>query len=216
MSIGNLPDAAFLDLLGNVWTVVKADMSKYPGVSAQDLTDLDSAKTAFGTTLPAHQAAQAAARSATQAKDADRATGDAILRKIVNVAKAAGASEAAMAALGLPSGSGKAPSHATFPKGTVDTSKRLQHLISWFDNETPENKRKPVGVTGCEIWVKLDGPPPTDQSECQFLTVDSATPYLAEYTGADGGKIAHYMLRWRYRDGSTSAWSETVSATITA
>lgn len=32
---------------------------------------------------------------------------------------------------------------------------------------------------------------------------------------ADGGKMAHYMLRWRMRDGSTGAWGETVSATIT-
>ena len=41
------------------------------------------------------------------------------------------------------------------------------------------------------------------------------TPYVAEYDGADAGKMAHYMLRWRMRDGSTTAWAETVSATIT-
>lgn len=37
-----------------------------------------------------------------------------------------------------------------------------------------------------------------------------------EYIGADGGKMAHYLLRWRMRYGSTTAWGETVRATITA
>ena len=80
----------------------------------------------------------------------------------------------------------------------------------------------PYGVTpaelaalGADIYVKLDGPPPTDASQCTFLTTDSKTPYMAEYDGSDAGKMAHYMLRWRMRDGTTGAWGETVSAPIT-
>ena len=73
-----------------------------------------------------------------------------------------------------------------------------------------------AGAMGVEIWCKLDGPPPTDEKDCTFLTLDAFTPYLATYPGGDGGKIAHYMLRWRLRDGATLAWGETVSATITA
>jgi len=68
---------------------------------------------------------------------------------------------------------------------------------------------------GCEIWVKLDGPPPTDEKDCSFLTLDSAPPYLAEYDGAQAGKMAHYMMRWRMRDDSVGACGETVSATVT-
>ena len=33
---------------------------------------------------------------------------------------------------------------------------------------------------------------------------------------AGGGETAHYMLRWRYKDGSAGPWSETVIATIGA
>ena len=65
------------------------------------------------------------------------------------------------------------------------------------------------------IPQKLDGPPPVDETQCTFLTLDSKTPYLAEYAGADAGKMAHYLLRWRMQDGSVSAFGETVSATIT-
>jgi hypothetical protein len=71
-------------------------------------------------------------------------------------------------------------------------------------------------VIGCEIWVKIDGPPPGDEKECTFLALDTATPYVAEYTPEQAGKTAHYLLRWQLRDGSRTAFGETVSATITA
>jgi hypothetical protein len=63
--------------------------------------------------------------------------------------------------------------------------------------------------------VKIDGPPPGDEKDCQFLALDRNTPYLMEYDASQAGKTAHYMLRWQLRDGSRSAWGETVSATIT-
>lgn len=94
-------------------------------------------------------------------------------------------------------------------------AKSLQDFSdSWIEAATPDNKRRPRGAMGAEIFVKLDGPPPADEKQCTFLTVDSAMPYLAQYEGADAGKMAHYMLRWRMRDGSVKAWSETISATI--
>jgi len=56
---------------------------------------------------------------------------------------------------------------------------------------------------------------PGSEKECVFLTLDAFTPYLAEYDAVDSNKTAHYMVRWRLRDGSVSAWGETISATIT-
>jgi hypothetical protein len=44
--------------------------------------------------------------------------------------------------------------------------------------------------------------------------LDTNTPYLAEYTGAQAGKKAHYMLRWVSTRGDKGPWSETASATI--
>lgn len=80
---------------------------------------------------------------------------------------------------------------------------------------SPDNKRRQRGTIGAEIFVKIDGPPPTDVKECTYLTTDSATPYVVDYPGSEAGIMAHYMLRWAMRDGSTRAWSETISATIT-
>lgn len=49
-----------------------------------------------------------------------------------------------------------------------------------------------------------------------FLALDTKTPYLADWTGADTGKVAHYMLRWVNTRGEKGPWSETVSAPIGA
>ncbi len=82
----------------------------------------------------------------------------------------------------------------------------------------------PWGVMGAEIWgwvawasrPRSCDPPPTGPSELSFLSVDTRTPYVADYPGEDGGKTAHYMLRWVATTGEKGPWSETASATIGA
>ena len=80
------------------------------------------------------------------------------------------------------------------------------------------------GVMGAEIWgwvawaprPRTCAPPPTGPSELSFLSVDTRTPYVADYPGKDGGETAHYMLRWVSTGGAKGPWSETASATIGA
>lgn len=79
---------------------------------------------------------------------------------------------------------------------------------------TPTSRAKPAGAMGCEIWVKI-GTAPADPCECQFLALDTASPYVAEYPGSDAGKTAYYMLRWVSTSSEKGPWSETVAATIT-
>jgi len=68
-----------------------------------------------------------------------------------------------------------------------------------------------------EMIPKSCGPtPPVDPSELTFLAVDTRTPYTTDFDGADGGKQAHYMLRWVNTRGETGPWSETATATIGA
>jgi len=96
----------------------------------------------------------------------------------------------------------------------LSTSERLRHTIDWTDAAALDNRRKPRGAMGAEIWVKIDGPPPGNEEDCRFLTLDAFTPYMKEYAPTESGKMAHYMIRFRMRDGSVSAWGETVSAII--
>lgn len=60
----------------------------------------------------------------------------------------------------------------------------------------------------------LHGEPPVDVSEMRYVGTNGRAGFVAEYNGEDGGKIAHYMLRWVNRRGQKGPWSETVSATI--
>lgn len=213
-TLGNLSDSALIDVATQVITAMTPDPTIYFSTPAV-VTALTATKTEFTTDVAAHVAAQAAARAATTTKQTQREVLEAAIRSIRNIAKAGGTKEAAMADLGIPSGGSVAPPNATVPAGSVNTSERLRHTLSWTDAAALDNKRKPRGTMGCEIWLKLGGTPPIDEHECIFLTLDAYTPYLAEYGGADAGKMAHYMLRWRLRDGSVSAWGETISATIT-
>ena len=191
-----------------------ADPPAY-GTTAPQIAALSALIGTFDTDVTAQVAAVAASKAATATKEGSRTPLITAMRGHRDTAKASGATEAQMAATALPFGGEKVPAASTVPAGSVDTSQRLRHTISWTDAAAPDNKRRPRGAMGAEIYVKLDGPPPTDEKQCTFLTVDSATPYVAEYDGSDAGKMAHYMLRWRMRDGSTGAWGETVRSTIT-
>jgi len=100
------------------------------------------------------------------------------------------------------------------PLGQVDIKDRFQHVIHFVDEES-QRRRKPAGVFGCKIWVKLGDAPPTDpSSELKFLGTNTSTPFKIAYQGVDAGKTAHYMLRWVNKRGKTGLWSPTVSAII--
>ncbi len=213
-SLQDLSDGELLDVAAQLVTAMSTDPVAY-GATPAEISSVSALRAQFDLDVTAQVAALAASKAATATKEGSRAPLIAEMRTRRDVAKAAGATEAQMAATSLPFGGDKVPPTATVPAGAVDTSERLRHTINWTEATTPDNKRRPRGAMGAEIYVKIDGPPPTDEKQCTFLTVDSATPYVAQYDGTDGGKMAHYMMRGRMRDGSTGAWSETISATIT-
>ena len=134
------------------------------------------------------------------------------MRTIRDRSNSHGTSAEDIAKLGLPSGSPNTATQASVPVAVVDTSVRMRHTISWTYAGTPGSKRWPHNARSAEIWQKIDGPPPVDVSECRFVADDTAPPYEVHYSGEDGGKIVHYMLR----DGTFSGWGDTVSATIPA
>ena len=186
-----------------------------------DIPPLTAAQTTWATDYPAHIAAQQAAAAATQTKTASRdGFGGAVIRPLVRRLQAdAAVDDAEKAALGItvpdsvPTPTGPP---TTRPLATIDCGQRLQQTITFMDESTPTKKAKPPGVMGAEIWVKVGDPAPIDPDELSFLAVDTRTPYTTTFPGADGGKTAHYMLRWVNSVGEKGPWSETVSATITA
>ncbi len=108
---------------------------------------------------------------------------------------------------------------------TVDASQRLRHTTDFTDESTPTRRAKPAGVIGAELiraatvrerFPHVDGPPPVDPGELTFLAVETRAPYARDYDGPQGGKAAHYMLRWINSRAETGPWSATVTATMGA
>lgn len=98
---------------------------------------------------------------------------------------------------------------------TVDTSQRLRHNIHFLDAAAGGNKRRPRGTVGCEIWNKIDGPPPGSEKDCGFVTLDANTPHVIEYSAEHAGETVHDLLRWQFKNGDKPAFGENVSSTIT-
>lgn len=106
------------------------------------------------------------------------------------------------------------PAPETFPVGSVDFSIRLQHAISFYDQASAHSNAKPEGVSGCEIYLKVDGDAPKSVDEMHFQGTCSASPYVVRFDVTQAGKIAWYWLRWVNRKGETGPWSAVVSAMV--
>lgn len=208
-------DSVFLAEAQQFSTTLSANPLAF-GATPAEAAEYASAVADLDAEYRAHVAAQAEAKARTGSKDARRDTVENLTRKRLKTAKDKAADESALASLGqfATSGSYTPVSNPTRPIGRVDTSQRLKHIISFADESTPDSKRRPAGTVGCQIYQKIGGAPPVDEKECSFVALDTATPYLNEFDGADAGKMVHYMLRWQLKDGTYSSWSETLSATI--
>ncbi len=208
----------------NTWlaTFVSALSSRGPalGVTAGELTALQTARETWDTALGEHNELQVLATTATQNKNQARENLESLARATVRRLQThPNIQDSDRLALGVTARATtrtQAPTPSTRPVAQVDTSQRLRHTVSFADETTPTSRAKPEGARGCEIWVKVGDAPPASSSELTFLALDTASPYVAEYDGADVGKMAHYMLRWANTRGEQGPWSQTVSATITA
>ena len=213
-SLSNMTDQELLDVGFQTANAAGADPAAYH-TTAGAVTALSTLRSGWKINVDDDQSAAAAAKSAKATKNTNRKPYEDALRAIRDGAKAGGTSDADMAAAGLPQGTPDKTT-ASVPVCVVDTSVRQRHTLAWSDAATANSKKRPDDARSCEIWRKIDGPPPTDVSQCSFVVDDTASPYEINYTGAEGGKIIHYMLRWHLRNGSYSGWGDTVSATVTA
>jgi len=216
-------DTGFQAWADNFVTYASAHLVEL-GIAPPDIVPILAGKADFDTKMSANVTAQQAAQSARQAKDASRDTLESLIRALVKRLQVSSAvDDTERTALGITVRdkirTAAVGDITTRPIGVVDTSQRLRHEIRFSDEATPTRRAKPAGIMGCEIWVKVTAagqPAPISADELRFVTLDTATPYIAEFDGADGGKTAHYMLRWVKSGGEKGPWSETVSATITA
>jgi hypothetical protein len=117
-----------------------------------------------------------------------------------------------------------------FDKSVNDRNNKTRKLeenefLVWLISIVNWHARVSYRVRNLGQFARGGGVPATvDDSQCQFLGLDTARPYVAdlsaevltkeEYEGKYGGMKAHYLLRWVTHHGDKGPWSETVSATI--
>lgn len=99
------------------------------------------------------------------------------------------------------------------PLGQVAFGDRLQHRVAFLDSGNTVHRRRPEGVKGCEIWLKI-GDVAQDEKELRYVGMATRSPHTVHFEGADKGKQAHYWLRWINTRGAHGPWSEPLEATI--
>ncbi|EDX73626.1 hypothetical protein MC7420_6674 [Coleofasciculus chthonoplastes PCC 7420] len=210
-------DADFNNWQANFVTALTNYLSDL-GLTAEDITSITTAQTEWTTAYNNHIIAQSAADSARQEKDDSRQTYKTELRRVVNQLQVnPQITDAMRQGLGItvPKSSSSAVGvPTTRPLPRVELKGRYQLEIHFVDETTPTRKAKPSGMIGSEIWVKIGDPPPTDPKELTFVALDTATPYVMEFSGEDVGKTAYFMLRWVNTKGESGPWSQTVSMMI--
>ncbi len=216
------PDNDFTSWTDNFVAYANANLAAL-GLVAGDMVPVASANTDWKTSLADHVAAAAAAKSARQTKDEMRATLEGLIRPLVKRLQASPeVDNAERQSLGI-----TVPDTISTPVGApsstlivrIESPARLRHIIHFSDSVTPTSRAKPPGVLGAEVWLNLQPigqPTPTDPASFTFVALDTKTPYTIDFQAAEGGKNAHYLLRWVNSKGDKGPWSETASATVGA
>ncbi len=190
------------------------------GFTSTEKNAIQAAKNSWVTDYGAHITEQNTASGIAHTKSTTRANGEALVRQLSGTMQSNPViTDAQKAALDITiPKTTKTPSSVptTRPIGKVDNRNRLEHIISFFDEATPNSKAKPAGVRACEIWEKIGGAAPTGPQEVTYVVADTKTPYNNTFPDSDAGKTVHYMLRWVNTRNEPGPWSETISVTISA
>lgn len=188
------------------------------GISETNLKELGIHFGAWNESFPASQNPDLATKTVVDKKNIAKEGVKAIFRKIFNDIPESALTSQDRNTLNLAAPNptrGRNPRPTTKPKGSVDTSKHLEHTVHFFDENTPNSRAKPDGVRGCQIWCKI-GSPAADPSELSYLATDTASPYVVHFNGADAGKVVYYWLRWENTRGEVGPWSDVIMATVSA
>ena len=213
-------DNDFLNWATNFSTYVTAHSAELP-IDSQQATALSTEVSGFRTNLNGHTTARDASKAACEQKDEKRVSAEAVIRDLARQFQASpDVTDVQRQAMGLPVHDGMrtlaAAVQLNAPIASVDTSKRLTHNIRYWDSQG-SGKARPEGVVGVEVWSKITAPGevmPSNPSQFTFLAINSASPFVNELGNTDGGKTAHYLMRWVARDNAKGPWSEIISATV--
>jgi hypothetical protein len=213
---------SFNNWLENFHTYLTAHVAHF-GLTPADTDPLDDSCSAWTASYAAYTAAQLAAKSARATNKNDRETAVGIVRALVTRLQTNPATtDADREALRIPLRGGAGLAEAGLnpnedrPMATIDISNHLKHVLK-IQNQTSSGVKggKPAGALGAEVWRKV-GVAPQSDTDLTMVGIATRVQYSIEYPMEEGGKQAHYRLRWVNSKGEVSSWSDTESVTIAA
>jgi len=188
------------------------------GLSADDVTLIQSTYATWTVAFPAHKSSQLKAQQDTTTKNKARDAGEAAARSLAKKINGNPAvdnamrAQAALPAHGVAKSATGAPT--TEPVGRLEVKGRNTLILHFTDAATPLVLAKPHGVHACEIRIHVGDVAPADEADYTFLAHDTRTPYIDEHPASDAGKTAHYMMRWLNAKLTPGPWSHVISAKI--
>ena len=184
------------------------DLTNKTGTADNTFTDRNSAENAFRVAVATFKAALKELETTLRR-----------LRRIVQVNPAT--TDADRAALHLATGEGDGGGNISdalefAPLLLCEPSGIHIHRARFFmQGEASDSLKKPPGVLGAKIYLKIDGAPSTALKEYQLIAIDTKSPYEYAHDAANAGKTAHFIAVWTTKDEDDSPQSEVFSLVIT-
>jgi hypothetical protein len=196
---------------------IAADPGAY-GHTKEDVDRLLAAQATWVLAYAAHKKAQIEAVEGSQAKNVARDGLSAELRTSIRKVNALPTvNNAVRAALDIPAhaeGRSAVAAPTTRPLGRIVDKGGFRQELHWTCETTPRSRKKPDGVYGCQLWLKVGDAPPVDETDCILASIDTATPYLYEFEPEDAGKTAYWLLRWVSTRGEVGPFGGIVGGKI--
>ncbi len=188
------------------------------GVSGDKLNELASVIDEYETTLQEIYSTRNHLQSLTTKKNSLRNTLKALIRALTRKARSdSNLTNTQLALVGLkPRDRIRTPSKTpeTAPYITIDIQRNRQHVIGVYDYETANNRAKPEGVIGAEIWVYVGNSDEMTEKNMRYIGTATRRRLSFTHDEEDAGKEAQYLARWINRRGERGMWSNKSSATI--
>lgn len=213
-------DSEFLDQITAFHTFIEANPAAY-GFTAGEADDLKTDKNLFGASLGDFTTKNTAARAAREKKDTDRDPAEERFRWMAGqFNKRPNVTNAERISAGIPPKSDAVGSITadlgSAPLILVEQAGIHEHVIRFFmPSSDSGSTKKPQGIDGAKLFMKIDGAPSTNLKEYGFIAFDKKSPYNYSHEATDAGKQAHYIALWATDEEEHSAQSETFSLMIT-
>lgn len=208
-------DADFDAWLTNFSALITATPTAY-GLTAPDAVAIAAQQTAFASALATATDPSTRTPPAVAAKDAARATAQAVVRPFAqNVKLNPSVTNMQRSDLGLSIDSfppTPIPAPTTAPALVLVAATPQTHQLRYYDSTTPATKAKPYGVKGIEIRRAVGTAVAVDPDTAAYYTTWGKSPNLSFFGALEVGKIATYWGRWTTTSGpggriQTGPWS---------